>query len=162
RSGQWDGELVQTRRDGSLVSVSSYWALHRDAEGRVISILEVNVDNTARKKAEDALREAVQQLRLVTDNLTVGVTRCRRDLRYTWVSPSYADWLARNREEFAGQPIAAMVGEEAYEHIAPYIESALTGKRVEYEASVNFSGIGKRWVHAVYVPTRGQEDQVDG
>ncbi len=55
RDGQWDGDLVHTCRDGRRVIVASHWALHRDAEDRVVSILEVNVDITERKAAEEAL-----------------------------------------------------------------------------------------------------------
>ncbi|MFO1431639.1 MAG: PAS domain S-box protein [Candidatus Competibacteraceae bacterium] len=58
QTGQWEGELGHTRRDGSEIIVASQWILHRDEQGRPMAILEVNTDITARKQAESALREA--------------------------------------------------------------------------------------------------------
>ena len=56
RTGRWEGELVQTKRDGTRVVVASRWSLHRDADGRPSGVLETNNDVTARKAAEDVLR----------------------------------------------------------------------------------------------------------
>jgi len=88
RAGRWDGELVHTRRDETRVTVASHWALHRDAEGRVLSILEVNADITERKQmeaqraelhakeralaTERALRETEAELARVVRALSVG------------------------------------------------------------------------------------------
>jgi PAS domain S-box-containing protein len=94
--------------------------------------------------------------------MEVGVTRCTRDLRYLWVSPSLAAWLGRTPEEIAGRPIVDVIGQEGYESILPHIERVLSGEREEYEAAVKYRDVGVRWIHAVYVPTRGQDHEVDG
>jgi PAS domain S-box-containing protein len=119
-------------------------------------------DITERKRARDDLREALQQLEFITENMAAGVTRCSRDLRYLWVSRNYAAWLGRTPEEIAGRPILEVVGPSAYEGIRPHVENVLSGKKEEYEAQVEFSGIGPRWIHAVYMPTRGLAERVDG
>src|SRR4029450_12116071 len=63
------------------------------------------VDITECKQAEEALRVAEEQLRLVTDNMAAAVARCSRDLRYEWVSPVYAKWLRRDANEIVGHQI---------------------------------------------------------
>jgi PAS domain S-box-containing protein len=55
RAGHWEGELTQTRRDGSLLVVSSRWSLQRNSDGRPSGVLEINTDITQRKRAEEAL-----------------------------------------------------------------------------------------------------------
>jgi PAS domain S-box-containing protein len=65
--GRWEGELIHTRRDGTKVTISSYWVLHKDAEGRPHAILEVNSDITAIKEAERALRESTERFRLLSE-----------------------------------------------------------------------------------------------
>jgi PAS domain S-box-containing protein len=50
--GQWEGELTQTRRDGSLVLVESRQVLMRDEAGQISAILEIDRDITQRRRAE--------------------------------------------------------------------------------------------------------------
>ncbi len=52
REGQWEGELVHTCRDGSLVTVESRQALVRDEAGQPSAILEINRDVTRRRRRE--------------------------------------------------------------------------------------------------------------
>lgn len=42
--GFWKGELIHTRSDGTRVKVSSRWELHRDANGELCTVLEINDD----------------------------------------------------------------------------------------------------------------------
>ena len=121
-----------------------------------------HMDITERKRARDAVHEALQQLQLITDNMPAGVTRCSRDLRCLWISRSYAAWLGRTPEEIAGRPIRDVIGQERFETIRPHMEKALSGERGEFETQVNYAGTGARWFHTVYVPTRDQDDKVDG
>ena len=57
RDGHWEGELTHTRRDGSRLTVVSYWALHRDDTGAPSAVLEVNNDITNLKQAQEQIRE---------------------------------------------------------------------------------------------------------
>jgi PAS domain S-box-containing protein len=78
------------------------------------------------------------------------------------VSPSYAAWQGLRPEEIANRPIVDVAGPEAYETGLPHMEKVLSGEREEFETQVNYRGAGLRWVHAVYVPTRGNDHEVDG
>jgi len=108
------------------------------------------------------VQEALLQLRLITNNMAAGVTRCSRDLHYMWVSRGYAAWLRKTPGEIAGRPIVDVLGPDGFTAIQPYIEKVLSGERTEYETQVTFFGVGQRWIHAVYVPTRGRDHSVDG
>lgn len=59
--GRWEGELVQTRRDGSTLVTASRWALVRNQDGRPETILETNTDITERKRAEDTVKTRAAQ-----------------------------------------------------------------------------------------------------
>jgi PAS domain S-box-containing protein len=52
RTGHWEGELVQTCRDGRRVTMNSRWVIQRDAEGDGFRILAINNDITERKQLE--------------------------------------------------------------------------------------------------------------
>jgi PAS domain S-box-containing protein len=58
-TGRWEGELSQTRKDGTGVVVASRWSLEKDKQGQPIGLLEIDTDITERKRAQEAL-ERVQ------------------------------------------------------------------------------------------------------
>ena len=55
--GHWEGELLQTKSDGTCIAVASRWSVWRDPEGAPQGWLEINTDISERKKAEQELRE---------------------------------------------------------------------------------------------------------
>jgi PAS domain S-box-containing protein len=71
--GRWEGELVQTRKDGSEVVVACRWALQGTAEGA--GIVEINRDITAGRRAEEMFRTIFERgptgAALVDETLTV-------------------------------------------------------------------------------------------
>ncbi len=54
RAGEWHGELAHVCRDGKQLCISSRWWLKIDPESQAVSILQIDNDITARKKAEAA------------------------------------------------------------------------------------------------------------
>ena len=55
REGRWLGELRHTRKDGTVIVVSSRQALQRGADGRPSAVIELNSDITERKRVEEEL-----------------------------------------------------------------------------------------------------------
>jgi two-component system, LuxR family, sensor kinase FixL len=72
RTGRWEGELFHTRRDGSVVTVASRWALQRDEQGNPVGVLETNNDVTERKRAQEALQKVQTELAHATRVMTLG------------------------------------------------------------------------------------------
>ncbi|MBD1837041.1 PAS domain S-box protein [Coleofasciculus sp. FACHB-64] len=58
REGNWEGELIHTKRDGTQITVASRWTLQLDEFGQVSARLEINNDISDRKQALDALRQS--------------------------------------------------------------------------------------------------------
>jgi diguanylate cyclase (GGDEF)-like protein/PAS domain S-box-containing protein len=51
-NGEWNGEIVQYRKNGSALTAEAHWTLVRDDEEKPQRILAINTDITARKMAE--------------------------------------------------------------------------------------------------------------
>ncbi len=60
--GYWEGELTHTRDDGREVITSSRWVLRRGAAGAADTVLQIDTDVTARKRAEQAEAERQQDI----------------------------------------------------------------------------------------------------
>src|SRR5262249_19564781 len=58
QAGTWEGELRQTRRDGTPVIVQSREVLVRDEHGARSAVLSIKRDVTQRKQAMETLKEA--------------------------------------------------------------------------------------------------------
>ncbi len=125
--GSWEGELVQVCGGGTRVTVSSRWALRRDAAGQPASILESNRDITQRKKEEARFRnllEAAPDAMVIVDSqgliqLVNGQTEklfgySRAELigqRVEILVPSrYQDRHTADREGYARSPHARSMG----------------------------------------------------
>ncbi len=108
------------------------------------------------------LRDAQDQLHLITDTMSALVTRCTRDLKYSWVSKPYADWLRLPREQIVDASIEDVIGSGAFTVLLPYYQAALKGETVRLELEINFQTIGPRWVNTVYTPTTGTDGKPDG
>jgi PAS domain-containing protein len=80
-------ECIAERPDASRFWFTSYPVIRRDVDGKITGGMNVLVDITDRKNAQiDAIR-TVRQLRLITENVDVGVTRSTTELRYALGEP---------------------------------------------------------------------------
>src|SRR6202040_2068613 len=77
--GQWEGESIHHKRDGTRVIVASRWALQRDADGAPLRIgkgsviLTMDNDITDRKQGDRDLLLLTERLWLATAVAKVGV-----------------------------------------------------------------------------------------
>jgi PAS domain S-box-containing protein len=115
--GQWEGELIHTRRDGRQVIVESRHVLIRDDQGVPTAILEINRDITERRRLEHleqqthAERDArLHVLQLILDCLPSGVFLAQGpQLRLLMANKAMTDvlgaeWqLGQPRDEFLRQ-----------------------------------------------------------
>ncbi len=62
REGRWAGELVQTRRDGARIHVSTRWVLDRETGTNLARVLITDNDITLQKQAEELMRSEAKRL----------------------------------------------------------------------------------------------------
>ena len=101
-------EVEQPHKDGSVLITEVVSTLLHDAQGRITEILGVTRDITARKRAEEALRESERRFRVIAEN--TGDVIWQMDLatmRFTYVSPSVVRLRGYTPEEVMAQPVEA-------------------------------------------------------
>lgn len=74
RTGRWEGELVQARRDGSRLVVASRWALQRADDGTPVSILETNTNITGKKRAEAEIQKQNSHLAMLNQIISASAS----------------------------------------------------------------------------------------
>lgn len=102
RNGQWSGELVKTRKDGSTIITMSQWVLDRGSKERPTQILETDTDISERKGTEDALRKSEDRYRGIVRASAAAVWTAQADGSVAEDSPSW--------REFTGQTLEQMLG----------------------------------------------------
>ncbi len=154
-TGQWEGELTYTRRDGTQVVVSSRWALQRDEQGDPGSILEINRDITERKQQEHQILQlnkrlqramtetyhraknslhqvaALIDIRLLDQSETVSAEDLRHIASYIRALAALHDLLSRESQEYAQ---AESVSSRAWmEQMVALLEQTTGERRIRYE-----------------------------
>lgn len=158
-----DHEMRLRHKDSGKVWIASYSGtiVHNKVGEAILAVITLR-DITGRKVVEEDLRIAQEQLQMITDTMPVGVVRCSRDGRYLWGSTAFVKWLERIPEGIVGHAIQEVLGDTAYGTLAPYFEKALAGQKVEYEISVDFKGLGPRWITEKDTPTYDTSGRPDG
>jgi two-component system cell cycle sensor histidine kinase/response regulator CckA len=77
-------ELRRQRKDGRLVDISFSAAPVRNADGKIMWIMEVLEDITERKRAAEALRESEARYRELANSITDVFFAMDAELRYTY------------------------------------------------------------------------------
>jgi PAS domain S-box-containing protein len=70
RDNRWAGDLVQSRRNGTRIHVSTRWVLDRDAEGMSARVLITDNEITLRKQAEELMRSEAKRLDALVEQRT--------------------------------------------------------------------------------------------
>lgn len=102
-SGQWFGEAVQERKDGTRfpVEVSSY-VVH-NMEGQISGYVSVIRDISERKKKEEILRESELRFRSTLDNMLEGCQMLDFDWNYLYINDTADVHNRRPKEELLGR-----------------------------------------------------------
>jgi PAS domain S-box-containing protein len=83
-----------------------------DERGRYTGSFALVTDVTARRRAEEALREGEKRYRLLVENQTELVLTLGRDGRVSFVSPSYRQFFGADAADPVGRPLALEVHED--------------------------------------------------
>ncbi len=114
-----------------------------------------------RQKTERALRHSEQQLRLVTNALPALVAYIDIYHRYRFNNYAYERWYDIPYQQIRGRQVCEIVSLEVYRQMLPYLEQALAGEKVTYEAEMVQSSGEKLWASISYIPDV-QEGRVKG
>ncbi|WP_087725154.1 ATP-binding protein [Pandoraea sp. PE-S2T-3] len=166
RDGEWEGELVHTKRDGSRVTVASRWAMQRDANGEPLGTLETNNNVTRRKQAEARLHQIQAQYLEEAQRLSkTGSFGWHLDTGALFWSPQAYEIFEASPDV---APSLAFVRERIHPDDLPMFEAMLAdvtaqGSRFDLEHRIVLPGGRIRYLHVVAREATAQTiTQADG
>jgi PAS domain S-box-containing protein len=99
----WQGRIVNRRKDGELVSQDTTISPLRDRSGNITHYVAVKRDVTEQEKAEAAIRASEARYRAVVDTQNEFIARIAPDGRLSFVNDAYCRYYGQSRETLLGR-----------------------------------------------------------
>lgn len=122
---------------------------------------QVSERTAALQESEAALRAREQELRLITDALPVGISYIDAEQRNRFVNRTYEIWRNCSRDEILGKSIRELSDDTTYQVLEPYINQALEGQTITFEAEIPLP-IGRKYLSITLIPDFDANAQVIG
>jgi PAS domain S-box-containing protein len=159
--GRWEGELVQTRKDGSEIVVASRWSLQRDESSAPVAVLVTNNDITERKRAEDAARRTDKELRDFIDAVPAFVWSTLPDGALDFVNQRWLEFTGLSPQEASGWNWQGALHPDDRSRVAAEWRAAVkNGRSVEGETRVRRADGEFRWWFLRSVPLRDEAGNI--
>lgn len=132
-TGSWRGQYVQKKKDGTSFWSDTLISLVTDREGRPCGMVGIDRDITEQKHAEEALREAQEDLERRVENRTRQLLDANASLEKEIVDRRQAEKaLQANEERFRliAENVTDIVWTAEIAHIADMLADASSGSRL--------------------------------
>ena len=147
------------RKDGRVLWAEMSWQPLYDEDGHSLGHRESIRDVTARKTAEQALRQAKREKETILDSLAEHVVHEDRDMKVIWANRAACESLGLSREEVIGAYCYMLWADrEDPCKDCPVLQAIETGCRAEVEKT---TPDGRVWFIQA-APMRDEDDAVIG
>lgn len=116
-------------------------------------------DDNARIAA--ALRRSEERLRLINDTIPTLIGYFDRNHVYQYANKGYSDWFGLPEGSITGGEIRRVIGEKVYAQVRDHVRTALSGKQVTYEYSMEREG-KTVFARSTLVPEIGSDGETLG
>ena len=154
-------EYRVVRGDGSVVVLEEVGQASFDAAGKLQRLVGVTTDITARKQAEEALRQSERLYRGIGEAIDYGVWVCAPDGRNIYASESFLKMVGMTQQQCSDFGWGDVLHpDDAARTMAAWKECVRTGGNWDIEH--RFRGVDEQWhdVLARGVPIRDEKGQI--
>src|ERR1700726_2738956 len=160
-AGRWEGELVQTRKDGSQVVVSSRLSLQSDERNEPVGIIVINNDITKRKRAEEVARRSEKELRDVVNAVPAFVWTTLPDGALDFVNEHWLEFTGLSLQDALGWNWEATVHpDDRSRVVADWRAAVKNGQSVGGEMRVRRADGEFRWWFLRSIPLHDEAGNI--
>ncbi|NYE27069.1 PAS domain S-box protein [Pigmentiphaga litoralis] len=131
-------------------------------DGTPRSFSGVAWDISEYKRAEQALHESAEELRLITDALPALIGYVDAEQRFRFNNRAYLDWFGLPPQALYGKTVREVLGDHAYELRRKHLEDALVGIPAHFEAYAPHTDGTPHHALMQYLPRRMKDGRVSG
>ncbi len=111
-------EIALVKGDGEVMDAYVSPRPLADADGRYTGSFALLMDVTERRRAERALRDSEEKLRLIVENMSELVLKLDGERRIVFASPSYLAYFGRTEAEVLGRIVDIQIHDEDWPAVA--------------------------------------------
>ncbi len=149
--GTFDIERAWPRPDGVVAWIHIRGAILPDGKGGGEIVLQLD-DVSARRRAEDRVRQAFEELTTIVDHIPAMIGYWDADNRNRFANQAYAAWFGLTPDQLRGRPLPEVLGERRWAAVALHVQAmrqleprSFEGKNVETNGETRF-------MYATYLP----------
>jgi diguanylate cyclase (GGDEF)-like protein/PAS domain S-box-containing protein len=157
-----DFELSRFGSDGIERHISISGDPVFDEAGAFTGYRGVGTDITARKQAEQGLRNSAEKLRLFADNVPAMIVSWDENLRCRFANKAFAGFFDLAVEDTIGKHAREVLGEKVYREIECQFAQVLQGHSVTYQRIRMLPNGESRHLEVKLLPHIGDQGQVLG
>lgn len=155
-------ETVRVSKQGRHIDISLTVSPVRDSTGRIVGASKIARDITDRKRADDALRQSVQQFRQLANALPQIVWTARPDGFIDYYNERWYEFTGFKRDDYGDQSWKPILHPDDVQRCADtYYGCIHSGQlyRIEYRFKDRRTG-GYRWFLGQAYPVRDEDGEV--
>jgi diguanylate cyclase (GGDEF)-like protein/PAS domain S-box-containing protein len=133
-----------------------------DASGAFAGYRGVGSDITARKQAEQDLRDSAEKLRVFADNVPAMTVSWDENLRCRFANKMLTEFFGLDAGNIIGKHVREVLGEDAYREIEGHFAQVLQGRPATYQRTIRLENGEPRYIEVRLLPQIGEQGKVLG
>jgi PAS domain S-box-containing protein len=131
KKGNWTGELVAKRKDGSIFDVQLSANLVKDENANPICKMATFIDITEHKRAEKVLKESEERYRTLFQGAAEGIIVADIEtMDFKYANPAICKMLGYTEDELKLLSLPDIHRKEDFEYVVSEFKSQAEGKRI--------------------------------